>query len=77
MTLDEVKIGERFCVSGFVRDQNSLVARLREIGFAEEDEVELLYTGPLGRRPLCFRLNRTLIALRRDEACAIKVEPLS
>jgi len=47
---------------------------LREIGFAEEDEVELLYTGPLGRKPLCFRLNRTMIALRANEAMAIEVE---
>ncbi|TNE58669.1 MAG: ferrous iron transport protein A [Alphaproteobacteria bacterium] len=73
-TLDQVKIGERFRVVGFTESDPSLVARLREIGFAEEDEVELLYTGPLGRRPLCFRLNRTMIALRMDEAIAIEVE---
>ncbi|TNE36506.1 MAG: ferrous iron transport protein A [Alphaproteobacteria bacterium] len=74
ITLDQVKTGERFRVVGFSETNPALVARLREIGFAEEDEVELLYTGPLARRPLCFRLNRTMIALRLDEAIAIEVE---
>lgn len=73
-TLDQVTVGERFRVVGFSDANPALVARLREIGFAEEDEVELLYTGPLARRPLCFRLNRTMVALRKDEALVIEVE---
>lgn len=54
-----------------------LVAKLREIGFAEGDEVELLGRGWLGGAPLSIRLNRTVIALRVREASLIRVELLS
>ena len=76
MTLDQVEIRQIARVSGFIGDSEDLIARLREIGFAEEDEVELLYRGPFARKPLCFRLNRTMVALRPNEACAIEVELL-
>lgn len=74
MTLDKVEKLQITRVLGFAEGNENLVARLREIGFAEQDEVELLYTGPLGRKPLCFRLNRTMVALRPDEARVIEVE---
>lgn len=74
MTLDRIEKQRVGRVLGFVSDNEDLIARLREIGFAEEDEVELLYRGPFARRPLCFRLNRTMVALRPDEARAIRVE---
>lgn len=76
MTLDKVEIRQIVRVSGFAGGSENLVARLREIGFAEDDEVELLYRGPFARKPLCFRLNRTMVALRPNEACAIEVEVL-
>ena len=55
----------------------ALEAKLREIGFSEDDEVEIVHVGPLDARPLCVRLNRTLIALRLNEAEALEVRPLS
>lgn len=51
-----------------------LEAKLREIGFAEGDEVEIVHYGPIGGKPICVRLNRTLVALRADEARAVTVE---
>ena len=62
-------------VTGFGLGDESLVAKLREIGFAEGDEVELLARGWLGGAPLSFRLNRTVIALRKAEAAMVLVEP--
>ncbi len=63
----------------FVRAINSqeeeIGAKLREIGFAEGDEVEVLHFGPFGKSPICVRLNGTLIALRSKEAVAIEVNP--
>ena len=53
----------------------ALEDKLREIGFAEGDEVEVLYYGPLGKRPICVRLNHTMIALRTSEAAVISVKP--
>ena len=62
-------------VTGFGLGDESLVAKMREIGFAEGDEVELLARGWLGGAPLSFRLNRTVIALRKAEAAMVLVEP--
>lgn len=77
MTLDEIEKQQVSRVLGFAEGNEDLVARLREIGFAEGDEVELLYTGPFARKPLCFRLNRTMVALRPYEARVIAVEPVT
>lgn len=74
MTLDQLPKGRICRVTGFASGCEDLVIKLREIGFAESDEVELMHRGPLGANPLCFRLNRTLIALRSDEARAIQVD---
>ncbi len=74
MTLDKLEKGRICRVTGFASGHEDLVIKLREIGFAESDEVELMHRGPLGANPLCFRLNRTLIALRSDEARAILVD---
>jgi len=75
MTLDELKRNQVGKVLGFAPGNDQLVNLLREIGFAESDEVELMHTGPFGAGPLCYRLNRTVIALRRAEAAHILVEP--
>lgn len=68
-----VSIGKSNAGPGSVALEN----KLREVGFAEDDEVEILHYGPLGRRPLCVRLNHTVIALRLREAAAIEVAPLA
>jgi len=75
MTLNELKKGVLARVSA-VRADPGLEAKLREVGFAEGDEVELVHCGPFVGKPLCIRLNRTLIALRGEEAAAIEVESI-
>jgi ferrous iron transport protein A len=72
--LDRLAKGSVGRVSGFSQGDEKLVAKLREIGFAEGDEVELLAVGWLGGAPLSFRLNRTVIALRKSEAALVQVE---
>jgi ferrous iron transport protein A len=73
--LDHLPKGMAGRVTGFGLGDEKLVAKLREIGFAEGDEVELLAKGWLGGAPLSFRLNRTVIALRKAEAALVRVEP--
>ena len=77
-TLNSLKRGQIGRIVGFAGEGDpsspDLIARLREIGFAESDEVELLHKGPILGSPLCFRLNRTQIALRPAEARVIEVE---
>jgi ferrous iron transport protein A len=74
MTLDELPEGASariVAIDGFVAE---LAAKLREIGFCEGDDVELLTRGPLAGQPLAIRLNRRIIAMRTREARAIEVE---
>ncbi|RYG36604.1 MAG: ferrous iron transport protein A [Burkholderiales bacterium] len=74
MGLDKLAKGQIANVAGFNAGDENLVAKLREIGFAEGDEVELLGKGWLGGAPLSIRLNRTVIALRKGEAALVQVE---
>jgi ferrous iron transport protein A len=74
MNLAELGRGKTAEVVGF-SGEASMETLLREIGFAEHDQVEILGTGPLGGSPLSVRLNRTVIALRKDEAACIEIEP--
>lgn len=77
MTLNELKKGAVARVTGFSAEEAGqlTVSKLREIGFAEGDEVELLHTGLFGGTPLSFRLNRTMIALRNGEASLVHIIP--
>jgi len=62
-------------ICGFTaRDEHDQV-RLREIGFAEGDLVEILHVGLFGRSPLNVKLHGTAIAMRPNEAKMIRVIP--
>jgi ferrous iron transport protein A len=74
LALHQLAPGQVGRVTGFSEGDPGLVAKLREIGFAEGDEVELLARGWLGGAPLSVRLNRTVIALRRKEAAIVTIE---
>ena len=75
-TLNHLKKGRHARVVAITNSDDGLEAKLREIGFAEGDEVELLARGPLGGQPLSVRLNRTIIALRKNEAAHVQIEAL-
>lgn len=58
-------------------ESNELGRRLAEMGFWPGKVLKLVRTAPFGG-PLAFRLGKTLIALRKDEARMIRVRmPLS
>ncbi|SDE23561.1 MULTISPECIES: FeoA family protein [Kordiimonas] len=48
--------------------------RLREMGFAEDLEVEVLHQSLIGRDPIAVRIGRMTVALRRREANIVKVQ---
>jgi ferrous iron transport protein A len=76
MTLDQLEPGRVALVSAITGDPR-LQTSLREIGFAELDEVEVLGRGPIGRSPISVRLNRMTVALRPAEAACIAVDPVA
>jgi ferrous iron transport protein A len=63
-------------ITGFDDADTDLCTRLREIGFAEGDNVTPLHFGLFGKNPMSVRLNGALIALRKAEAKAILVKAL-
>ena len=77
MHIADLGDGERARVLSIAAPTEELETKLREVGFCEGDDVQLLTRGPLGGQPLAVRLNRRIIALRRNEAAAVLVEPLT
>lgn len=77
MRLDLLKKGLPARVKALRGGDIALEAKLREVGFAENDEIEVVHIGPLGGKPICVRLNRTLVALRAEEAALIEVDVTS
>ena len=75
MKLNELRPRQRARIRTIGAGTDGLGTKLREIGFSEGDEVEMVGAGPFGGRTLAVRLNRTLIALRTDEATHIEVDP--
>ncbi|MCI5044996.1 MAG: ferrous iron transport protein A [Aquisalinus sp.] len=73
LTLKNLKRGETGIVTGFVESDSIREEELREIGFAEGDEVQVLEFGSFGGTPISVRLNRTIIAVRANEANSIEV----
>ena len=51
--------------------------RLRELGFDEGVEVEVLHRSRFGRGPIACRIGRMTVALRRAVAAAILVAPVA
>lgn len=51
--------------------------RLRELGFDEGVEVEVLHRATLGGGPLACRIGRMTVALRRTVAARIHVAPVA
>lgn len=76
MTLRDLAKNTPARILGFNGEDYDLETRLREIGFAEGDQVEILHFGLFGRNPMSVRLNGALIALRKTEAQAVTVETL-
>jgi len=74
-SLSDLAVGETGRVCGFAPNA-PYEASLREMGFAEGDEVELVRRGPFGA-VMTVRLERALIALRIGEAEAVRVRRAS
>ena len=44
------------CIRDSINAQDeTIIAKLREIGFAEGDEVEIMHYGPIAKTPICIR----------------------
>ena len=74
-TLEKLKLKAKAKIIGFNTNDTDMEIRLREIGFAEGDQVELIHKGLFGGSPLAIRLDGLAsIAIRPQEASHICVE---
>jgi ferrous iron transport protein A len=56
-------------------DPDELERRLLEMGFVEGAHVEILHEGFIGGDPICVRLDDMRVALRRQEARGVMLQP--
>ena len=53
--------------------QDTIARRLRELGFVNGEEVEVVAKGPLGAEPLLVQVGFTRFALRQVEAARVRL----
>lgn len=51
----------------------STANRLRDFGVDEGVTIQLMHCGPVGRDPLALKIGRMTVALRKNQAAAIRV----
>ena len=73
--LDQLKLGTRARIAAidWAAIGESEARRLRHFGFDEGVSIEPLHLGPFGRDPLAVRVGRMTVAIRRNQARAVKV----
>ncbi len=76
MTLDKLPLNQTARIDNIRSENADIEMRLREIGFAEGDKVEVVHRGLFGGSPLAVRLDGIAsIAIRPREAALIEVHP--
>jgi ferrous iron transport protein A len=58
-----------------VGKNDNIARRLRELGFVDGEQVEIVARGPLGAEPLLVQVGFTRFALRRTEAARVRLRP--
>lgn len=52
---------------------DAISRRLRELGFVDGEQVQIMAFGPIGAEPVLVQIGYTRFALRREEAARIRV----
>jgi ferrous iron transport protein A len=75
--IDALAVGEVALIAAIDRAglDPGTAQRLCELGFDEGVDVEILHRAPFGGNPLAVRVGNMVVALRRDMARLIEVEP--
>ena len=75
--IDALAVGEVALIAAIDRAglDPGTAQRLCELGFDEGVDVEILHRAPVGGDPLAVRVGNMVVALRRDMARLIEVEP--
>lgn len=74
MPLGALSPGATGTISEFDGIDAAMIERLREMGFAEGLDIELLHQSPFGGDPIAVRVDGMTVALRREQANLVKVQ---
>ena len=77
MTLTELPLRALAIVDSVqeVGENDNIARRLRELGFVDGEQVEVVAQGPMGAEPLLVQVGFTRFALRRSEAARVRLRP--
>lgn len=77
MTLTELPLRALAIVDSVqeLGENDNIARRLRELGFVDGEQVQLVAQGPLGAEPLLVQVGFTRFALRRSEAARVRLRP--
>lgn len=77
MTLTELPLRALAIVDSVqdLGENDKIARRLRELGFVDGEQVEVVAQGPLGAEPLLVQVGFTRFALRRSEAARVRLRP--
>ena len=77
MTLTELPLRAPAIVDSVqeLGENDNIARRLRELGFVDGEQVEVVAQGPLGAEPLLVQVGFTRFALRRSEAARVRLRP--
>ena len=77
MTLTELPLRALAIVDSVqeMGENDNIARRLRELGFVDGEQVQIVARGPLGAEPLLVQVGFTRFALRRSEAARVRLRP--
>jgi ferrous iron transport protein A len=74
LRLGRLKVGQAGVVDHITNESSELGLRLKEFGLVKGEIVRVVHQAPLGD-PIAVKIRGTIVALRRDEADHVMLEP--
>lgn len=75
-TLGKLKAGERARIIEVEAADEAMTRAFLEMGILEGSLIRVMHEAPIGRDPIAVQVRGALIALRRQEADFVRVEPV-
>jgi ferrous iron transport protein A len=75
MTLEDLQVGDRAKVAGFLEGGGGYRRKLLSMGLTPGAEISVARAAPMGD-PVKIRVRGSSLSVRRDEAAALSVEKL-
>lgn len=74
MTLDQLAVGDRALIKSYLEEDIAL--KLLELGMIPNELITVVRKAPPGD-PIAIKIGNSVLALRKDEAAAVKIEKIA